>query len=72
MNNWQNENYLNLSTQKRDGSWVNTPVWFAPEGNKFYLFSEGKAWKVKRIRNFPNVKINPWGNPSDLIKEGSR
>ncbi len=59
MNNWNQSNYLSLSTQKRDGSRVETPVWFARQGDDFYLFSEGKAGKVKRIRNFENVKICP-------------
>lgn len=60
-NNWQTAQYLNLSTQKRDGSWVDTPVWFAPDATNscLYVFSEGKAGKVKRIRNFPSVKVNP-------------
>jgi hypothetical protein len=26
------EKYINLSTRKRDGSFVATPVWFAQEG----------------------------------------
>ncbi len=59
MNNWNTANYLSISTQKRDGTWVNTPVWFAKENECFYLFSEGKAGKVKRIRNFHEVKICP-------------
>jgi uncharacterized protein len=59
MNNWNDVGYLSISTQKRDGTWVNTPVWFAYENGIFYLFSEGKAGKVKRIRNFSDVKICP-------------
>ena len=53
------EKYINLSTQKKDGSFVNTPVWFAQEDdrNSFYIFSAGEAGKVKRIRNFPSVKV---------------
>ena len=34
-----NSDYLSLSTQKKDGSWVDTPVWFAKE-NKTALFEE--------------------------------
>ena len=60
-NDWHSTEYLLLSTQKRDGTWVDTPVWFAhSEFNGapcFYLFSESKAGKVKRIRNFQAVKI---------------
>lgn len=63
MNNWNGTQYLNLSTQKRDGSFVNTPIWFAQshldEDNVFYAFSEGKAGKIKRIRNFTAIKVCP-------------
>lgn len=53
------EHYINLSTRKRDGSFVNTPVWFAQEGesNIYYIFSLMNAGKVKRIKNFPDVKV---------------
>ena len=53
------EKYVNLSTQKKDGSLVNTPVWLAQDGDKndFYIFSAGEAGKVKRIRNFSSVKV---------------
>ena len=53
------EHYVNLSTRKRDGSFVNTPVWFAQEGetNNYYVYSLKNAGKVKRIRNFPDVKV---------------
>ena len=53
------EKYVNLSTQKKDGSLVNTPVWFAQDGvkNDFYIFSAGEAGKVKRIRNFSSVNV---------------
>ncbi|MCY4044248.1 MAG: hypothetical protein OXE99_04130, partial [Cellvibrionales bacterium] len=54
-----NQPYVSLSTKKRDGSWVNTPVWFAIEGNTLYCFSAGNAGKVKRLRNFSDVKLNP-------------
>ena len=55
------EQYINLSTQKRDGRFVNTPVWFSQEGetNNYYIFSTKNAGKIKRIRNFPNVKVAP-------------
>ncbi|MFL2705594.1 MAG: PPOX class F420-dependent oxidoreductase [Gammaproteobacteria bacterium] len=54
-----NEKYVNLSTQKKDGSFVNTPVWFAQdkEKNDFYIFSAGEAGKVKRIKNFSSARV---------------
>ena len=53
------EHYINLSTRKRDGSSVNTPVWFAQEGetNNYYVYSLDNSGKVKRIRNFSDVKV---------------
>ena len=55
------EQYINLSTRKRDGSFVDTPVWFAREGetNNYYIFSMKNAGKIKRIRNFSDVKVAP-------------
>ena len=53
------DHYIYLSTQKRDGSFVNTPVWFAQEreADNYYVYSLRKAGKVKRIRNFPDVRV---------------
>lgn len=53
--------YTNLATQKRDGGFVWTPVWFAklPESDRYVVFSSGKAGKVKRLRNFANVRLRP-------------
>jgi PPOX class probable F420-dependent enzyme len=34
-------------------------VWFAPEGDSYYLFSAGNAGKVKRLRNFSESRIAP-------------
>ena len=49
--------YLSLSTKKRDGSTVETPVWFAKKDNTLYLFSEGNAGKIKRLKNFPQTRV---------------
>jgi PPOX class probable F420-dependent enzyme len=60
--------YLNLETFRKSGIGVRTPVWFAQapaplEGASgaavFYVYSEAKAGKVKRIRNNPKVRIAP-------------
>jgi hypothetical protein len=52
-------NYLSLSTRKRDGSWVATPVWFAGDDAVVYIFSAANAGKVKRLRNFAEVTVAP-------------
>ena len=43
-------NYISLATRKRSGEWVATPVWFAPDGGSYYVFSAGNAGKIKRLR----------------------
>lgn len=49
--------YISLATFRRSGVAVETPVWFAADGNKLYVFSESKAGKVKRLRNDPRVRV---------------
>ena len=53
------ENYFNLGTLKRDGSYVDTPVWFAKgsSGDAFYVLANVKSGKVKRLRNFDSTRI---------------
>jgi PPOX class probable F420-dependent enzyme len=48
-----------LTTFKRDGSPVGTPVNLAVEGDHAYFRSYHKAWKTKRIRNNPDIAIAP-------------
>ena len=49
--------YVSLVTYRRDGSEVATPVWIAACGEKFYIFSESRGGKVKRLRNNSQVRL---------------
>ena len=49
--------YANLITVKRDGTKVSTPVWFALDGEKLYMYSNLNAGKMKRVRNNPAVEV---------------
>lgn len=49
--------YILLSTRKRDGSFVPTPVWCVGNERHIYAFSAGEAGKVKRLRNFSECQI---------------
>jgi PPOX class probable F420-dependent enzyme len=51
------EAYINLATFRRDGRAVQTPVWFARRGERLYVFTEGDAGKVKRLRNDPRARV---------------
>ncbi|MBZ5627450.1 MAG: PPOX class F420-dependent oxidoreductase [Acidobacteriia bacterium] len=51
--------YIDLVTFRKSGVPVHTPVWFADENGKLYIFSRAHAGKMKRIRNNPRVEIAP-------------
>lgn len=49
--------YVSLVTFRRNGVEVATPVWIAGLEDCYYVFSEGKAGKVKRLRNNSAVRL---------------
>ncbi len=50
-------NHLLLTTFRKNGDAVPTPVWYGRVGDHLYVFSLAKAGKVKRIRNNQRVQI---------------
>ncbi len=46
-----------LTTYKRDGTPVATPVSIAFAGDRAFFRSYDKAWKTKRLRNTPVVEV---------------
>ncbi|MGH8860751.1 MAG: PPOX class F420-dependent oxidoreductase, partial [Jatrophihabitantaceae bacterium] len=48
-----------LTTYKRDGTAVDTPVSIAFDGDRAFFRSYDKAWKTKRLRNNPEVEVSP-------------
>lgn len=54
------EKYVSLTTYRRNGTAVATPVWIAPLGDGRAGFTTGAdSGKVKRIRNNPAVTLQP-------------
>jgi uncharacterized protein len=51
--------YLNLESVKRDGTPVQTPVWFAEEHGVLYVYTLANAGKVKRIRRHSRIRLAP-------------
>jgi PPOX class probable F420-dependent enzyme len=49
--------YVNLTTYRKDGTGVATPVWHVANGGELLIVSEADAWKVKRIRNNSHVAV---------------
>ncbi len=51
--------HMTLSTFRRSGAEVATPVWFAAAGGKLYVFTAGDSGKVKRLRHSSRVRVAP-------------
>ena len=51
------ERYVVLTTFRKDGRAVPTPIWVAGDAGELVLWSERKAGKVKRIRNGGRVEV---------------
>lgn len=52
-----------LTTFKKNGEGVSSPMWFCLDGEKVYMTTRGQSWKVKRLKRNPRVKIG-WSNGS--------
>ncbi|WP_240137821.1 PPOX class F420-dependent oxidoreductase [Streptomyces sp. MUM 178J] len=48
-----------LTSHKRDGTGVGTPVNIVVEGDHAYVRTYAKAWKAKRMRNDPEIELAP-------------
>lgn len=45
-----NERYVLLTTFRKNGEGVPTPVWCARDGDRLVITTGAESWKVKRIR----------------------
>jgi uncharacterized protein len=54
------ERYISLTTFKRDGTAVSTPVWVgSDDGERLLVWTGAGTWKAKRIRRDPHVRVAP-------------
>jgi uncharacterized protein len=53
------QKYVSLTTFRKTGVGVPTPVWFGEQDGKLYVMTLSKSGKTKRIRNNPEVKVAP-------------
>ena len=49
--------YIALATYTRDGRPKPTPVWFVEDDGRLLVVTEETSWKVKRLRNRPDVQF---------------
>ena len=55
------EPFISLTTFKRDGTAVSTPVWVAGDDGRLLVHSAVDTWKVKRIRRDGHVRVAACG-----------
>jgi hypothetical protein len=51
--------YVRLTTFRRDGTPVPTPVWQVRDGDRLLVITNGTTGKVKRLRRSPRVLVAP-------------
>lgn len=51
--------YLSLTTFRKDGTAVATPVWLVRDGDTLRVITQADSGKAKRLRNNPRVLIAP-------------
>ena len=51
--------YLSLTTFKKDGSAVATPVWVARDGDELVVITDATSGKARRNRNNSSVRLAP-------------
>jgi PPOX class probable F420-dependent enzyme len=63
------EQYLSLTTFRKSGERVSTPMWVVRNGNALIMFTPEASGKVKRLRNSPRVELRPC-NRLGRVKDG--
>jgi PPOX class probable F420-dependent enzyme len=53
------ERFVSLTTFRRTGEPVSTPVWVARDGDALVVTTPGTSGKVKRLRHTPRVELRP-------------
>ncbi|MBG0850642.1 PPOX class F420-dependent oxidoreductase [Streptomyces spinoverrucosus] len=59
--------YLLITSYRKDGTQVPTPVWVVADGDTLGVWTVADSWKVKRIRRRSDVLVGPCdlrGNPT--------
>ncbi|MEU4038274.1 PPOX class F420-dependent oxidoreductase [Streptomyces collinus] len=51
--------YLLVTSYRKDGTPVATPVWVVPDGDGLGVWTTTDSWKVKRIRRRADVLVGP-------------
>ncbi len=59
--------YAALTTWRRNGAPIVTPVWIAPDGDELVVISEDNAGKIKRLNRGGPVALQPCSMRGELV-----
>jgi PPOX class probable F420-dependent enzyme len=54
-----NQKYMSLTTFRKNGMPVPTPIWFGEDADKLYVMTRSDMGKMKRLRNNQQVRVAP-------------
>jgi len=66
---FENQQYLNIETIRKNGHRVQTPVWFVQDGEVLYVRTIKDSGKVKRILRNKDVRVMPCGRAGEPLGE---
>ncbi len=64
------EKFVSLTTFKKDGSAVATPMWIGRDGDHVFFWTPADSWKAKRAKNNPEVMMAPCSRGGN-IRDGA-
>jgi len=64
------EKFVSLTTFKKDGAAVATPMWIGCDGDHLLVWTPTDSWKVKRVKNNPRVVLAPCAR-GGKVREGA-
>jgi uncharacterized protein len=69
--NLDGHQFMSLTTYRKTGQAVPTPVWFVADGSKLYVMTMGDSGKAKRIRNTGRVMVAPCKANGEVLGEAA-
>lgn len=70
--NLLNHKFTRLTTYRKNGQAMPSPVWFAQEGEKLFIVTQNDSGKIKRIRNNPQVLVEPCTGSGKVLGEAAK
>jgi uncharacterized protein len=64
-----NHQFISLTTFRKTGDPVPTPVWFARADDKLFIYTQTSSGKVRRIRHTTRVTVAPCKANGELLGE---